>query len=52
MLLGIVREINVFSDWFGCILVVSYCVAKLSWNCPLSRLPVSPIYNFLQLVRV
>ena len=29
MLFGTIREIKVSSDWFGCVLVISFYVAKV-----------------------
>ena len=44
------REIKVSSDWFGSVLVISFCDAKVfsDSNRSPSRLPVSPMYNVLQ----
>ena len=40
------------SDWFGYILVISFYVAKVFSESSPGRLPVSPMYNFLQPVQV
>ena len=29
MLLRMIREIKVFTDWFGCVLVIPFCTAKV-----------------------
>ena len=44
MLLRMIRETKVSSDWFGCVLTSQRC----SLNRSPRRLSVSPIYKFLQ----
>ena len=52
MLLRMIGHIKVSSDRFRCIFVVFLCVTKVSRNRSPSRLPVSPMYNFVQRVQV
>lgn len=46
ILLGMVREIKVSIDWFGCVLVISFYVAKVLLQCPAhvnSRFPLDKV---------
>ena len=52
ILFKMIRKIKVSSDWFGCVLVVSFYVEKVFSESVASRLPVSPTYNLLQSVQV
>ena len=50
MLHRMVRQIEVSGNRFRCVFVVFLYVAKMFSERSPSRLPVSPIYNFLQLI--
>ena len=53
MLFRMISEIKVPSDRFSCVVVVLLCVTKVfSETIALGRLPVSPMYNFLQRAQV
>ena len=52
MLVRMIREIKVPRDRFRCVLVVFLYVTKVFSESVASRLPVSPMYNFLQRVQV
>ena len=52
MLRGMIRQIEVSSDRFRCAFSSFSTSRRCSLNRSPSRLPVSPIYNFLQRVQV
>ena len=46
MLFRMIRKIKVSSDWFGCVLVISFYVAKVLLQCPAhvnSRFPLDKV---------
>ena len=51
MLLGMIGQIKLSRDQFGCVFEVFIYVTKVFSESVAWRLPVSPMYNFLQRVQ-